>query len=363
MIVRKKLLIWLLAFWGIPIFLVAQDIHYSQFGYSPATTSPGLTGVFRGKFRAIANARTQWHSVSSVDYTTFSASADIKLPNRDRSRNGFWALGGNFNYDQAGTSVLQNSNLNLAASYTQTLGKIGREKERYMFLTAGVQQGIARREFRFRDLIFPVQYDPSTGNGNTGIDHGEDGLLRNSNTFGDFSAGLNFRIQDFSSCEIVNDLRERFWIDIGVGVFHLNRPNQAFEEGREEELPMRFSPYIMWNKEVADLPLDFFGHLNFQFQGPYREYLTHFGGRIYFDRVPGKQFALELSSGYRFNPDLGDTVYPAIGIQYGNVFASVAYDLNISDFEVATRNRGGFELIFRYTLNTVCLDKYFCPLL
>lgn len=322
--------------------------------------------MFRGKLRVLSNFRSQWNSVP-VGYQTFSTSVDLKLPNRDRDQNGFWALGGSFNYDQAGKSELQNVNLNLAASYTQTLGalKLGKKKkDHWAFLTVGAQQGIGRRDFNFEPLIFDRQYDPSTGTGNSDLPNGEDDLARSEGiTYGDFSAGLNLRIQDFKGCEIVNDLKDRFWIDVGVGVFHLNRPNLAFMDGEEEELPMRISPYLLLNKEIGNSPVDVFAHLNFQFQGPYREYLTHFGGRVYFDDVPGRQFAMELSCGYRFNDRLGDGVFPAIGFQYGNVFASLSYDLNISEFEAATRNRGGFELLFRYTLNTVCLDRYFCPLL
>jgi type IX secretion system PorP/SprF family membrane protein len=308
--------------------------------------------------------RSQWNSALGDGYQTFSASGETKLPNKTPNRSGFWALGASFNYDQAGQTELQNTNLNLAASYTQMLGNLSRKKERWAFLTLGVQQGVARRDFIAESVLFDIQYDPETGAGNPGIPNGEpSSLLRNSNTFGDLSAGFNVRIQNFKGCEIVNDYSDRSWIDIGIGVFHLNEPNQSFEEEQEESLPMRFSPYLMWNREIGNSSLDVFGYLNFQFQGAYREFLTHFGGRVYLREVPGREVALELSCGYRFNDQLGDVVYPAVGIQYSNIFAGIAYDLNISEFQVATLYRGGFEMIFRYNLNSVCVDKYFCPLL
>ncbi|MDV7395476.1 hypothetical protein RZS08_29080, partial [Arthrospira platensis SPKY1] len=73
--------------------------------------------------------------------------------------------------------------------------------------------------------------------------------------------------------------------------------------------------------------------------------------------------ALEFGLGYRFNQDFGDVLYPTFGLQYGDFFGGFAYDINISKFEAATLNRGGWEFVFRYTLNAICLDSYFCPLL
>ncbi|WP_170254645.1 PorP/SprF family type IX secretion system membrane protein [Phaeodactylibacter luteus] len=331
-----------------------QDIHYSQFSYAPSTTNPALTGIFRGKLRAVSNSRQQWRTVP-VNYLTFSASADVKLPNKNQNRTGFWAVGGNFNYDRAGSFALQNTNLNLSVSYTQRLA----EK---VFITAGAQPGLARRDFDLKpDLLFDSQYDRSLSAGNPALPNNEN-FQQSGNTFPDFSAGLNFRIQDFSNCEIVNTLDNRSWIDLGAGLFHLNRPDQAFDETDEARLPVRISPYIMANKQVNEIA-DVFLNLNFQFQGVYKEWLANVGGRVYLDKTPGYQAALELSCGYRFNDQLGDVVYPSIGLQYGDFFGSFSYDINISEFNVATRNRGGWEFTLRYTLGSICLDNYFCPLL
>ncbi len=351
---KKLLYVAFLVCWAIP-GAFAQDIHYSQFGYAPATTNPGLTGIFRGKFRAISNSRQQWRTVP-VNYLTFSASADVKLPNRNQMKNGFWAVGASFNYDRAGLSRLQNTNLNFNLSYTHRLA----EK---VFITAGAQSGLARRDFDMNPLLFDSQYDPTISGGNSSLPNNE-GFQNLENDFADFSAGINLRIQDFSNCEIVNTLKNRSSIDIGVGVFHLNRPDQAFDEvrGQRAALPMRISPYILANKQVDPI-VDVFANLNFQFQGVYKEWLTNFGGRVFFDKTPGSVTALELSCGYRFNNQLGDVVYPTIGVQYGDVFAGFSYDINISAFDVATRNRGGWELTVRYTLSQICLDNYFCPLL
>lgn len=333
--------------------LEAQDIHFSQFGYSPANLNPALTGIFRGHARINATYRSQWRSVP-VDYETFSAGADLKLPRRDPDATGFWAAGMVFNYDQAGFGDLQLLNLSVSGSYTQKLTPRA-------FLTAGAQLGMAGRSFDIRQLLFDSQYDRNTSTGNSSLSNGED-FQSDNRTYGDFSAGLNLRLQDFGNCEIVNDLSKRSYLDLGIGIFHLNRPDQAFDESDEQALEMRFSPYAMGNLMIHD-DADLFLNANFQFQGPYREWLVNGGARVYFDKTPGSQISAALSAGYRFNNELGDVIYPALEVQVDRIYGSLSYDINISDFNIATNRRGGIEITLRYIIGKVCLDRYFCPLL
>ncbi|MEM6697047.1 MAG: type IX secretion system membrane protein PorP/SprF, partial [Bacteroidota bacterium] len=46
----------------------AQDIHFSQIGYSPLNLNPALTGIFEGDMRFTGNYRQQWNPV--VNYQT-----------------------------------------------------------------------------------------------------------------------------------------------------------------------------------------------------------------------------------------------------------------------------------------------------
>jgi type IX secretion system PorP/SprF family membrane protein len=337
----------------IPWSINAQDIHFSQFSYSPTNLNPALTGIFRGNVRVNAGYRSQWQAVP-VDYETFTLGADLKLPNRNPESNGFWAAGATFNFDQAGYSNLQLINFNLNGSYTQKLTP-------HAFMTAGLQLGLTGRSFGIDGLLFDQNYDRNTSTGNANLDNGEDFPATN-NTFGDVGVGLNLRLQDFGNCEIVNDLSKRNYLDVGIGVFHVNRPNQAFQDSDEELLPIRLSPYILGNLLVHD-NADVFANANFQFQGPYREWLFSLGGRVYFDKTPGNQISVAASCGYRFNNELGDVVFPALEIQVDRIYGIFTYDINVSEFNAATRWRGGPEITFRYIIGKICLDRYFCPLL
>ena len=44
----------------------AQDIHFSQFYASPLTMNPAMTGMMDGTFRATAQYREQWSSLSLI---------------------------------------------------------------------------------------------------------------------------------------------------------------------------------------------------------------------------------------------------------------------------------------------------------
>jgi type IX secretion system PorP/SprF family membrane protein len=354
LILRRILyLCLLLAVWVVPVSLQAQDIHFSQFNHSPTNLNPALTGIFRGQARFSGHYRSQWNTVP-VEFLTFAASADFKVANRDPNRNGFLALGGAFNYDQAGLSRLYLVNANLNLSYTLRLHPKA-------FLSAGFQAGASNRGFNLQSLLFNSQYNRNTSEGDPGLPHGVD-FPSNRNSFFDLGTGLNFRLQDFSTCEIVNDLSKRSSLDVGVGLFHINRPNQAFDDEEEADLFLRISPYLLGNLQI-DNTFDVFLHTNFQFQGPYQEWLVGLGGRAYFDKTPGKQVSIAASLGYRFNQDFGDAFIPAFEVQVGPVFGTISYDVNISDFNVATGRQGGWELSVRYVLGRVCIRNYFCPLL
>src|ERR1700750_617548 len=59
---------------------MSQDIHYSQFYYSPFTFNPALTGSMDGTYRFGGIYKNQWSSISSpFVYSTPSISGDVKL--------------------------------------------------------------------------------------------------------------------------------------------------------------------------------------------------------------------------------------------------------------------------------------------
>lgn len=56
----------------------AQDLHFSQYYFSPLTLNPALTGRMREDYRAVLNYRSQWRQINST-YATSALSADMNF--------------------------------------------------------------------------------------------------------------------------------------------------------------------------------------------------------------------------------------------------------------------------------------------
>jgi type IX secretion system PorP/SprF family membrane protein len=335
--------------------LQAQDFHYSQFYNAPLNLNPALTGIFRGDARVAGIYRSQWSSVP-VDYMTFSLSADKQFVRRT-AKTGFFSGGLAFNYDRAGYSKLYLINVGLSGSYTKRFTQT-------FFGTVGAQVGVGQRAFKTGDLTFDRQFDDTRGTYDPNLSNGED-FSNTSNMYVDFSAGLNLRLQSLRDDALVDRLEKRSKLDVGLGFFHLNRPDQSFLEGDKAPLSMRLSPYLLGVVQLGKSDFDLVANATAQFQNPYREYLGMLGIRYHLSRDLGNQVALQLGGAYRFNDDFGDAFVPGIELSYNAWEAAFTYDINVSDFNVATRQRGGPEVSVRWYLRKVRAlpYRYICPLI
>lgn len=334
--------------------LYGQDFHYSQFSYAPLHLNPGLTGVFAGDTRVNANYRSQWNKVP-VGYKTFSVTADHKYTCGSLGP-GFFSSGLALNHDRAGDSRLQMSTIGLYGSYTHPINK-------QSFITLGVNAGFGQRKFAEEDLRFDNQFDMGLGVFNPTLSN-EEHFANTSHLFFDAAVGFNLRWQAQDRAQLIDLLDKRSKFDVGIGVHHLTRPDMSFIEDVKVNLPMRINPYAIGTLQVGD-PLDIRLGVLAQFQQKYREYLGTAGLQFHFNRTPGRQRSLMLGVGYRFD-EFGDAWYPAFEFNYNEMLrASISYDINISDFNVATNRRGGLELSVRYLIKKVCpLPKFkFCPLI
>lgn len=333
--------------------LNAQDIHYSQFQGAPMNLSPGLTGVFQGDTRFMGNYRSQWSNVP-VDYLTFTGFTDFKFIRRS-DRNGFFAAGAFINYDQAGYSRLNLVNLGLSGSYTQRIS----EK---VFATAGLQVGVAQRSFQTEELTYDNQFDSDRQRFDPTLPSREN-FDRTSNVYGDFSAGLNLRFQAKQNDVLVDRLDKRTKVDVGAGLFHLNRPDQSFLDDDPALLSVRISTYALGTVMVSNNFDVVFG-ATAQFQKPYREAVGMLGGQFHINRSLGKQLSFLSGLGYRFQ-SISDAVIPTIGVTYNTWKVGISYDINISEFNLATRRRGGPEISVQYLIKRVHPLPTFkiCPLI
>jgi type IX secretion system PorP/SprF family membrane protein len=314
------------------IRLGGQDIHFSQFYNSPLNLSPALTGIFNGDQRLQGSFKDQWRTVP-VPWMNFAASYDQKLHPK-RSDKHFFAAGAQFNYDRQGLSRLNLSNLNLYGSVTYALNKNN-------LLTGGLAIGYATRGFSQSALSWDRQWtgdflDPSLPSG--------ENFEAERIHFLETALGLNYRWQKSS----------RTHVNVGAGLFHFIEPGVAFYNADDITLPKRFTLYGLTNFKLTDA-LDIQVHGFTQFQSDYRE--TVLGGllKVYINQKKGKELQLHIGSGYRTTQSLA----PTIAIQYMSIYASFSYDLDLSDFQDFTNNKGGPELHVRYIISQVKPIKKF----
>lgn len=322
-------------------FLVAQDIHFSQFQHSPLNLNPALTAIFSGDYRIAGNYRSQWQSVP-VDYMTFSGAYDMKigLPNLKKAY-----LGGGiiFNADQAGDADFSLLQIALNASYTHQVAS-------EHFLTLGLQLGMIQQRFEPHLLTYDEQWNGDVWDEFRPI---TEDFRATSISFGDISTGINWH---YKSEKIVSN--------IGVGMLHLTQPTFSFFEEEEAVLKNKMSFYIIGTHLVSE-KIAYSPRLLLTFQDAHTEGIIGVGLLYYSNRKKANELGIQPSINYRFNHEIaGDAIIPMLEIFYQSWVVGLSYDVNVSDFIAATNRQGGLELSVQYIIKKVAPPEVFkaCPI-
>jgi type IX secretion system PorP/SprF family membrane protein len=326
------LIAWMLLIgWQLP----AQDIHFSQFYNAPMSLNPALTGM-SGDLAFSGNYRRQWFS-ADVPYETFFASGEKRFYQKN-NENRFFGGGLVFFNDVSGDAELSLTHIALSGSYTYDIDDEN-------FLSAGVSLGFNQRSLDPAKLTFDEQYI--------------DGVFLPSNPITeDFSNTNNFYVN--TAVGVNYHGRQdttRSTLNAGIGLFHLNQPDQRFfEAGDKAPLPMRASLYIMPTIEIAER-WDLMAAGSAQFQSSYFEALAVLGGRFWFkSKNPATATSLQGGLGLRFN-SFGDALIPHIQVQVGPWIGGFSWDINISEFDIATNGNGGPEFSIRYLFTPLRLTQ------
>ncbi len=304
--------------------LSGQDLHYSQFFNSPINANPALTGIFNGDQRYQLNYRRQWQNVP-VDYLSADLAADFKIRNKKNSN--FFGVGTLINYDKAGDLSLKLTEFNGMVSYSLVLDSKN-------IITPGISASYLQRQYDSNGARTGNQWDGVAFNPSFPPEFiGEESL-----SYIDFGAGLNFRHQK----------HYRKYFDLGVAVHHLNSPSDKFNSGGnyESKRPQLITFYGMFNQQLSS-DIDLLVNAIYAKQESYKEIVANIQAKIYISKLKDK--ALYLGIGYRDQ----DAWYPMIAIDYGQIYGSFSYDMNISDFDIATDGRGGPELSIRYIFSRI----------
>jgi type IX secretion system PorP/SprF family membrane protein len=326
-------------FLSVKIF--AQDIHFTQFFRNPLLVSPGLSGVFNGDTRLMFQARNQWREIP-VDYKTVTLAFDTKLPSYIED-NGFWSLNGGLNYDLAGDSRLQQTGIFVGGGYTKKLN-------RGVYGSFGLNISGNQRGFDPGALLFDRQYDPSINGVNAAAPNGE-GLWDLSKIFFDAGFGANIRIQEDKTGQVIDLLKKRSTLDIGVGLHHALSPNTSFFPDAVAKIPIRLNPYVMGVLQVSN-NIDLTANLIYVTQAAYREWMASGGFRVYLDKNPGNTFAIDLNVHYQ-QREIGNRIAPAIEMLYRNIRAGFSYDINMTKTGVLPTGQSDPEIFVHYIIKKI----------
>lgn len=316
----------------------AQDIHFSQMGYSPLTLNPALAGA-NYDLQVNLNYRNQWNSVAEP-FQTIAASVDTRLNARKkRQKKAHLAMGLNFFNDKAGEAVVVTNNVNLSLAAHVILGE-GHT------LGAGIYTGWAQRSLNPRAGKWGSQYNGQY----------YDSQLASGETFSsaafslfDTGAGLIYTYNSGDSRIAENDGKQ---INAGFAAYHLNRPGYSFLSQPEERLYMRFSGFINGAFGIRRTHVILEPGIYFHQQGNAREIMYGLYGRYVLkaesritDFVQRTTIALGLFCRNK------DALIAKAHFEWNGIGFGVAYDFNLfSSLMIMSRSRGGMEFSLRWAV-------------
>ncbi len=325
---RRKLFYWFIAIsLTVPgSFLVAQDVHFSQFFEAPLWRNPSLAGIFTGDVRFQGVYRTQWGSVT-VPFQTGSFNGEYKMP--IGSGDDFLTMGGQIVYDRAGTTSFTTTHLLPAINYHKSLSG-----DKNSYLSLGIMGGMVQRSIDRNKITTSSQFD-GTGY-NPALDINED--ITNYNLiYGDASVGLSF------NSSIGGREEDNFFI--GAAYHHFNRPKNSFYRNPEIELLPKWV-YSLGVRTGVTPNIYLTVQADYSKQGSYSEVLAGamvgfgFGDYQFSDSKQSVHFGLFTR--------WSDAMIPVLRFDFLPFSTTFSYDANISKLRTASQGRGAFELSISY---------------
>jgi len=201
---KKKYTILLIGFILLSSSIIGQDIHFSKFFSAPLILNPANTTNYHGNWNVISNYRNQGATIGDSYITsTFAFDFPVYINNERAGLGLIWIN------DKSSNSSLSVNKIYLSAAY---FVKISQKS----YLHMGLQAGYVNKKLDYSNITFPDQFDMSIGYFNPDMPTEE--LLKNEYlSYLDLNWGLiwSYKTPKFTS-------------EIGVSMFHYNRPIESF---------------------------------------------------------------------------------------------------------------------------------------
>jgi type IX secretion system PorP/SprF family membrane protein len=338
--------------------LNGQDIHFSQFNFSPLTINPALTGSYEGTARIGGIYRDQWRSVVSNPYKTPSFYIDAPIIKGLRAKD--WVgFGMTVVSDEAGSTELKTGGSYLSAAYHLAL-----DDKRNKMLTIGFQGGRFQRSVNMnsQELRFADELPKEIGGGGLGIGAGANRDIQGEVNFFHSSIGLLFRTK----------MADGNALDLGFSAYHVIGGRYGLIQNTKEPVeppkpggkvkntntkrPMRLTLHGTYLRNLSE---SLFVEPSFLMQSTGGA--TELALQLLFGLPIKENVKLRFGPGYR----LGDAGQLFLGIDYDQFRAGISYDVNVSALRSASKYQGGFEIggyyIFKIYSKKEVPTRILCP--
>jgi type IX secretion system PorP/SprF family membrane protein len=319
--VKKLIFILFIAATG----LKAQDIHFTQWMFSPLNLNPGETGRFEGDYRIVGNFRSQWGATMGKQYKTLGMSYDRVFSAYGQD----FSAGLQFDNDRSSIGNLTQNKLMLSWGYNKLV--------KGNYLSGGIQIGLLHKGIDPNAYSYPVQWDVDQGEfSNNSLSNMENFSKTNDYSF-DFNFGVGW----------ARRLGDKLFPEVGLAWYHLNKPSESFFND-SETFSLRQVYNAKFNYKLNDR-YTISPNVMYMYQNKAQDLVLGVIGKMKMDvnkaKIDEVFVGMNFRDGYKRNYDAANLIIGAVRQEWQ---VGISYDINVSGLSSVTHYRGAFELSVIY---------------
>ncbi len=319
--VKKLIFIFFIAVTG----LKAQDIHFTQWMFSPLNLNPGETGRFEGDYRIVGNFRSQWGATMGKQYKTLGMSYDQVFSAYGQD----FSAGLQFDNDRSSIGNLTQNKLMLSGGYNKLV--------KGNYLSGGIQIGLLHKGIDPNAYSYPVQWEVDAGEfSNSSLSNMENFSKTNDYSF-DLNLGIGWARQ----------FGDKLFPEIGLAWYHLNTPSESFFND-SETFSLRQVYNAKFNYKLNER-YTISPNVMYMYQNKAQDLVLGVIGKMKMDvnkaKIDEVFVGMNFRDGYKRNYDAANLIIGAVRQEWQ---VGISYDINVSGLSSVTPYRGAFELSVIY---------------
>jgi type IX secretion system PorP/SprF family membrane protein len=323
----------------------AQDPSFSQFFASPLTLNPALTGKFNGDLRVAGNYRNQWPDVNHA-YITSTISVDLPILQSVLREDDRWGIGVMGMTDKTANGILTSNYFAISTAYHKAVDEDGMHQISVGFQGTYANKILDGPRLHFLDglqidgTFLPSSTEPVN-------------LQVVTTSYFDMNAGFLYN----------GSLNGTNAVYFGASMYHLNQPKESFLGVDNITVPTRLTLHAGGYFPSESSGQTWYVSALYNRQATASELV--FGGALELSTSTDENKPVNVYIGgwARLN-NVSDAVIPYVGLDYGSFNLGLTYDVNVSNFKIATQTRGGMEISLIYIFkksNGSSKEKVQCP--